>query len=284
MKPTRCRCLVLTTVAALLLLPGLQNDALAGGWTLSRGTTWLRTGFMVQITDERYFIDGSRIPYFFEGHNQTLAAFVDLRHGITDRLEAAVQLPFFGISFDDLAAERNTTGIGDLRMGLRYNLLPGPVVATVGATVKFPTGEFVNDAEIVPVGEGQYDFEVTAEVARSLWPRPGYVTALIGYRWRTPNAETGIHHGDEVLWSFEAGYGVIPRVMLKALIRGLHGLETTSFGLALPSLERRVVYFEPGVLLELSPRRTLEVSVPMSLSGQNWPAGPVFNIGVFQSF
>ena len=275
---------IMIAAAILLLLPSLQNDTQAGGWTLSRGTTWLRTGFMVQITDDRYFIDGRRIPYFFEGHNQTLAAFVDLRHGISDRLEAVVQLPFFSISFDDLAAERNTTGIGDLRLGLRYNLLPGPIVATVGAMVKFLTGEFVNDAEIVPVGEGQYDFEITAEVARSLWPRPGYVTALIGYRWRAANKETGIHHGNEVLWSFEAGYGVAPHVTLKALVRGLQGLETTSFGLPLPSLERRIVYLEPGVMVELSPRRTLELSVPMSLSGQNWPAGPVFNIGVFQTF
>ena len=284
MKPPKRHWLPVAAAAILLLLPGLQNDAQAGGWMLSRATTWLRTGFMVQITDDRYFIDGSRIPYFFEGHNQTLAAFVDLRHGISDRLEAAVQVPYFGISFDDLAAERTTTGIGDLRVGLRYNILPGPIVATLGALVKFPIGEFVNDAEIVPVGEGQYDFEVTAEVARSLWPRPGYVTALIGYRWRTANAETGINHGNEVLWSFEAGYSVAPRIALKALIRGLHGLETTSFGLPLPSLQRRIVYLEPGVLVELSPRRTLEVSVPVSLSGRNWPAGPVFNIGVFQTF
>jgi hypothetical protein len=75
--------------------------------------------------------------------------------------------------------------------------------------VKFPTGDFVNDAEVVPVGEGQYDFDFTLEAGHSFWPRPAYVSALAGYRVRRSNEQSGIHPGNEVLWLVE-GAGLAP--------------------------------------------------------------------------
>jgi hypothetical protein len=246
--------------------------------------SWFRLGFAYQSTDERYFLDGERIPYFFEGHNETTAAFVDFRRGLGSGFDVLVQLPIYSIRFDDLADERKSTGIGDLRAGARWNFLSDPVIATVGAAVKFPTGEFVNDAEIVPVGEGQYDFEVGVEMGRSLWPRPGYVTGQLGYRFRTENKKNGIDPGDEIFWSVEGGYRVFPRTMLKGLVRGLYGFDATSFGLPIASLRREVIYLEPGVIFELSPTQSIELSVPFSVRGRNWPAGPVLNIGYYQIF
>ncbi len=239
---------------------------------------------MVQVTKDRYFLDGTRTPYFFGGHNDTKGFFLDVRHGFTDRLELDVQLPYFTITFNDLAADRSSTGFGDLRLGARYKVLEGPLVITLGATVKFPTGQFDNDAEVVPVGEGQYDYELQLELARSLWPRPGYITGMIGYRIRTENSETGIDHGDELFWSLEAGYQLIPKIWFKARWRGLHGFDTSAFGFPFPSLQRRAMYLSPGVIFEVNATRSVEISMPLSLSGKNWPAGPVFNIGIFETF
>ena len=157
-------------------------------------------------------------------------------------------------------------------------------MSKLGTRIKFPTGGFVNDAEIVPVGEGQYDFEVKGEMARSLWPLPAYVTGLIGYRFRTKNEENGISYGEEIFWSAEGGFHLSSRIMLKAVFWGLDGLEATSFDLPIPSLQRRVGYLEPGVLIELAPTRGIEVSVPFTLWGQNWPAGPVLSVGFYQRF
>ena len=251
--------LVFRFLGALLLVAALPRSALAQGWTLPHGKNWVRVGLMAQFTDERYFIDGRRIPYFFDGHNETVGFFFDWRHGITDRLEIDLQVPYFGISFDDLAAQRSSGGIGDLRLGLRYNIVMNPLVVTVGGTVKFPTGEFDNDAEVIPVGEGQWDYEFQLELARSLWPRPGWISGQIGYRLRTQNPETGIDHGNEIFWSAEAGYEVIRRVALKVRGRGLHGGDTTSFGIAFPSLQRAAVYVEPGMIIEVSEVASVEV-------------------------
>ena len=268
-------------VAALI---GAAQPASAGAWVYPKGVSWFRIGFAYQSTDERYFLDGERIPYFFDGQSEVAAAFFEYRLGLGAGLEALVQLPVYNIRFDDLADNRSSTGIGDVRAGARWNFVQDTVVATVGAAVKFPTGEFVNDAEIVPVGEGQYDFEVDVEVGRSLWPRPGYVNGKLGYRFRTENKENGIDPGDEIFWSFEGGYRWISNVMFKGVVRGLYGFDATSFGLPIATLRREVIYLEPGVIFAISPTQSIEFTVPVSVRGRNWPAGAILNVGYYQTF
>jgi hypothetical protein len=268
-------------IATMVVTTGFAH---AGAWTQPKGTNWLKIGFMYQDTTERYFLNKERIPYFFDGRNRTRALLFEYVRGVTDRLDVKVQLPVFDVSFDDLSDERQSTGLGDFRIESRYNLVRDPLVFTVGGTIKFPTGEFINDAEIVPVGEGQYDFDVFGEVGRSLWPINAYVTGKLGYRFRTENQETGVAFGDEIVWRAEFGYRFSPRLSSKVLFRGLHGFEATSFGLTIDTLRRQIVYIEPGVLLNLTPRHSIEVTVPVSLGGRNWPAGPVFNISFISIF
>ena len=263
---------------------GSSSSVEAGAWTIPMRKSFFQVGFMFQDTTERYFLDGDRIPYFFDGRNRTQALFFQLTHGLTDKLEVEAQIPLFNISFDDFADDRMSTGPGDLRITGRYSLSVDPVAVVVGSTVKFPTGEFVNDAEIVPVGEGQYDFDVFAELGRSLWPKPGWVSGKIGYRWRTENPETGIDFGGELIWNIEFGYRIKGPVTAKLLARGLHGGSSTSFGISIPTLKREAVYVEPAVIIDFDPSRGLELSVPFTVRGRNWPAGPIVNVKFFQRF
>ena len=183
----RWRPLLIAVPLALAAVP-----AEPGAWVLPRGRSWVQLKLMRQDTTERYFLEGERIPFFFEGRSRTTALFLDYQRGLLEGLDARVQLPLFKLRFDDIADDRTSTGIGDVRAGLRWGVLRDPVVVTIGVEVKFPTGKFENDVEVVPVGEGQFDYDVTLELARSLWPQPGYVTGLIGYRFRTP--ERGERH------------------------------------------------------------------------------------------
>ena len=214
----------------------------------------------------------------------TRALFFEYERGITHRWDVKAQLPFFNIAFDDIADERTSNGPGDLRIESRYNLVRDPLVLTVGGAIKFPTGEFVNDAEIVPVGEGQYDVDVFVEVGRSLWPVRGYVTGKIGYRFRTKNQEIDIDFGDELIWRVEGGYQFGKRIYSKIALRGLQGFESTSFDFPIDSLRRQAVYLEPGASFTLAASRAIEVTVPISIAGRNWPAGPVLNIHFTQTF
>ena len=273
----------LAAVGALVLI-GLPAPLHAGAWVLPRGRTNVQVAFLHQDTTDRYFLDGDRIPYFFDGRSRTSALYVDARYGLTDRIEAMLQVPFFRVRFDDLADDRKSSGLGDVRLGLRYNLLKDSPVATLDVRVKFPTGTFVNDAEVVPVGEGQWDLDLAAEVAHSFWPRPFYVNGRAGYRFRGPNEESGIDFGDEVFWLVEGGYAVSARIGLKLVARGLHGQEGTSFGLAIATLKREALYLEPGLVIRASRSWIVEFAVPFTVAGQNWPAGPVFSLKVTKAF
>lgn len=256
----------------------------AGAWVLDPGRVRIEAKLLHQDTRERYFLDGARIPYFFEGHNRTSAAYADVAVGLPWRLEAALQGSVFRIDFDDLADERRSTGVGDTRLGLRRNLLRGPLVVTVGARLKLPTGRFQNDAEVVPVGEGQLDYDVSLELGRSLWPKPGYLTGELGYRFRSENRENGIRPGNELFWSLEGGYSPLRRFTIKLLARGLQGQESTAFALPITTLKRKAVYLEPGLILDLGGGRGVSVSAPFTVAGRNWPAGPVLSVGVWQAF
>jgi hypothetical protein len=269
---------------AFSMLFACASFAHAGAWTLPKGVNWFKVGLMYQDTTERYFLNGERIPYFFDGRNQTRALFFEYVRGLTDRWDVKVQLPVFAIAFDDFADERESNGLGDFRVESRYNVLDDPMVLTLGGAIKFPTGKFVNDAEIVPVGEGQYDFDVFAEVGRSLWPVNGYVTGKIGYRFRNENEETNIAFGDEIIWRAEVGYRFNRRWSTKVLARGLYGFESMSFGLNIETLRREVVYIEPGVHFAFTEKQGVEVTIPVSVRGRNWPAGPVFIVSFVSLF
>lgn len=270
--------------AALVLLAGPSPRAWAGAWVLPARAAWGQIGVFHQDTTERYFLDGNRTPYFFEGRNRTTGLFFDLRYGVTDRLEIGAQLPVYRLQFDDLADRRRSTGLGDLRFASRWNLRKGSTVATLGAAIKFPTGEFVNDAEVVPVGEGQYDVDLTAEMGHSFWPRPAYANVLAGYRLRGANRANGISPGDEFFWSVEGGHRILSRLSVKGVARGLHGERSTSFGLEIQTLKREAVYLQPGLVWELAPERGIDLSLPFTIKGRNWPAGVSVGVGFYTRF
>ena len=282
MSSSRARALCL--VSALGVGAIAPARASAGAWVLPAKRAWGQISFFHQTTEERYFLDGERIPYFFEGRNQTSGLFLDLRYGVLGRLELVLQAPVYRLAFDDLADSRRSTGIADVRAGARFAILNGTNVLTAGVAVKFPTGEFVNDAEVVPVGEGQYDVDLTIEAGRSFWPRRAYVSALVGYRLRGANDENGIHPGNELLWLIEGGHKLVSRLSLKAVARGLHGGSSTSFGLDIPTLKREAVYLQPGLVWDLGKERSVELAFPFTVKGRNWPAGLSVGVGFNSRF
>lgn len=275
-------CVVLATAVAELAIAPARSAA--GAWVLPARRGWAQVSVFHQETRERYFLDGRRIPYFFEGRNRTSGLFADVRYGVLERLEVAVQMPLYRLEFDDLADRRRSTGLGDLRLGGRWSFRKGSTVATVGAALKFPTGEFVNDAEIVPVGEGQYDLDLTGETGHSFWPRAAYVSVLAGYRLRGTNRKNGISPGDEFFWSVEGGHRIVSRLTLRGAARGLHGRRSRSFGLEIPTLKREAVYVQPGVVWELAPERGIEMSLPFTVKGRNWPAGLAVGVSIYSRF
>ncbi|WP_238314656.1 hypothetical protein, partial [Methylobacterium crusticola] len=80
------------------------------------------------------------------------------------------------------AEPRTDTGLSDIRALAKFRLLSKPLVLAFKAGLKVPTGEFKNEDGLIPVGEGQWDFDFVGQVGRSFWPLPLYGNIDLGYR------------------------------------------------------------------------------------------------------
>ena len=291
--------------AAVALLAALAcqipGNVVAGAWTLPRNHVWCKVAFLGQTTDEEYvgasgsgrgpdparvYNVGNRARYRFNGKYRSRALFFDLFYGATDRIDVGLQLPFFRQEYQDtplltgFGEPRRATGFGDFRGFLKVNLLNLPAVGTLKFGFKAPSGEFVNEDGLIPVGEGQWDFDAIVQMGRSFWPAPFYVNGDFGYRLRLRNAEIDRDPGDEWIFLAEAGMQLRRSVLVGIKIHGIRGKAATVFGARIQSDIKKISYISP--VISLGPFRgfTLETAMNISVHGRNYPAGWMAVVGL----
>ena len=275
--------------------------ALGGAWTVPASGFWGKVSWFRQTSSE-WYIDspepqvirtggdveftqlpaGTRRPYRFGGEYRSKAVFAEGFYGVTDWLDLGVQVPWFDQVYRDTtrAEAPADAGFSDLRIFAKLRALRSPAVLTLKLGVKIPTGEFVNQDGLIPVGEGQWDFEVLVQAGRSFWPVPAYANLEAGYRLRMENRDVQRDPGDEWLVNAEAGWRPRPRLMLALKLEALHGRAGRSFGFENPSLKKRIVYLGPAVSWTLFGRTAAELALRRTLAGRNFPAGHQLALGL----
>ena len=292
------RLAVLALLTALLPVP---RDLHAGAWTLPAGHFWTKLAFLKQATDEEYvsvggqgrppdptvlYTPGDRARYRFNGMYDSRALFFDIHYGITDRLDVGVQLPFYQQRFSDDALlvgfgePRRATGFGDLRAFLKFRVTDRPLVATLKVGAKAPTGRFVNEDGIIPVGEGQWDYDFILQLGRSFWPVPAYATGEVGYRLRLRNREIDRDPGEEFTFLGEVGYSPLDQLLFALKLDGLRGRPARILGIKSTSTVSRVTYLSPTVAFGPVGKASIEAALRITLGGRNFPAGQMLVIGV----
>ncbi len=285
----------LLTVTAIL--HGLSPTIIhAGAWALPQGRFWGKVTYFQQATDEWYisakqfngvwFDAGTRRPYNFEGSYESKAVFIEGFYGVTDRLDVGAQIPYFDQTFQDATRSEPPTdsGFSDLRMMAKFRLLERPLVLTLKGAVKFPTGDFVNEDGLIPVGEGQWDFDFGVQAGRSFWPLPAYVAVEYAYRIRRENEEILRDPGEETLINGEVGYNLTPKLMLATKVELLRGGAGTDFGIRSSSSIKRITYLAPTVSYAVHGSTVAEVAMRFSLNGRNFPAGKQITLGMSTDF
>jgi hypothetical protein len=285
------------TSLILCLLALSVESALAGAWTLPAGKTWAKVTYFQQRADEWYTANaefsgrlydaGTRRPYRFGGEYESKAVFIEGFVGITDRLDLGAQIPYFDQKFsDDTRLEPGAdAGFSDLRLLAKFRLTEKPAIVTLKTGVKLPTGEFRNEDGLIPVGEGQSDYDFILQVGRSFWPLPIYANAEVGYRVRTKNQQINRDPGDEWLYNAEVGYNPTDRLLLALKVEALRGGKGTEFGfIRSASLIKRITYISPTVSYHLAGGAALEVAVRSTINGRNFPAGHQLTAGLSSGF
>ena len=270
-----------------LILLGAAANVSAGAWTLPRGQLWGKLTYFQQHTEEwyvgkgRFGAPGTRARYDFDGQYESRAVFFEGLYGVTDRLDLGLQVPYFDQSFANIAfAEpRTDTGLSDIRALAKLRLLSKPLVLALKTGVKVPTGEFKNEDGLIPVGEGQWDFDFVGQVGRSFWPLPLYGNIDLGYRVRTRNEQIDRDPGDEWFLNAEVGYQLVRQLMLVGKCEVLRSHPAIVFG-SIEAEIKRITYLTPALLYTIGQRTMIEAAVRFSLNGRNFPAGRQFVLGV----
>ena len=270
-----------------LILLGAAADVGAGAWTLPRGQLWGKLTYFQQQTQEwyvgkgRFGVPGTRARYDFDGQYESRAVFFEGLYGVTDRLDLGLQVPYFDQSFANtvFAEPRTDTGLSDIRALAKLRLLAKPLVLAFKAGVKVPTGEFKNEDGLIPVGEGQWDFDFVGQVGRSFWPLPLYGNIDLGYRVRTRNEQIDRDPGDEWFLNAEVGYQLMRQLMLVGKCEVLRSSPAIVFG-SIEAEIKRITYLTPALLYTIGQRTMIEAAVRFSLNGRNFPAGRQLVLGV----
>ncbi len=253
-------------------------------WVEPPGQGWVQVSVYYHNTRNRYDEDSKVRRLFSEGGRSiTSSVFLTAAGGLVRGLDAWVQVPYHRLQFNDVVDERESTGIGDPRVHLRIGPelfgLSSPVPVALRGGVKFPAGRYTRDSEVIPLAEGQRDWEVMLELGHSFWPRPVYLSGWVGYRWRETN-EAAVHKpGDEVFFFANVG-GNAGAFNWKVAFDGLFGRTPAFLGLPLESARRRLVQVLPTVGWDVGVG-VIEVGGRFPFSGRNLPAGPALVVGYF---
>lgn len=277
---------LMAVVLSIALLTALGVQPAAAQWTQGRaGRVWVKVAGFFQQTDEKFGAFGEREPWINNGESNSRAIFTDIIVGVHPSVDVWVQVPYFDLRFDRPSVnEISSTGVGDIRGWVRWNFLSlgngsTPLAVRIGA--KAPVGHSPLDGEIVPLGEGQWDFEMFGEIGHSFWPAPVYAEVWLGYRQRFERADPDKpqkNPGEEIVYLVEAGVQPTPDALVKLTVDGFEGDRWVREGLRV-NFERRITTMQFAVAIRTGPLWP-EIGVRVPVSGQQFPAGPQFVIAV----
>lgn len=147
-------------------------------------------------------------------------ATLDMNYGLTERFGLQVTVPYKHVTSDAqigglTPVPYSDKGIGDVRVALKYNVLPTlRSMVVVGMGVDLPTGDYGQRVQggslaesTLQIGKGNFGFVPSIYQSYELIPHRLNQFALASYRHTLKNSD-GYKFGDEL--NLSAGFNIIP--------------------------------------------------------------------------
>ncbi len=287
---------VLVLAAGLLLPGGLGAQAICAAphsspslrssgsiETIEPLTGWVQVSFFRQRSTEFFNQLGDLQPLLANTAVRTNSIFVTSAFGITEGLEVWGQLPIHDLESTSSAGDSGRRGLGDPRFAVRVGseLLGLPhLPVMVRGGVKFAGTNFPVDATIIPLSEGQTDWEVSLETGYYFSGAfPLQVIGSVGYRWRRLNEDNGRKPGDERFAFLSVG-GPQSGWRWSLAVEALWGKAPVDNGLKLTSSKRKLIQLDPSLAYQLG-RAEVEVALRLPVAGRNLASANALTIGFY---
>ena len=266
-----------TALVVVGLLLGLCAEAGAGAWSQARGSYYAKLSGIFYRSDEVFNDMGDRAAMGMD--DESFAgdqSFLYLEYGLLEQLTLIGQTSAGKLMAENRLLRKKTRGVGDVDIGVKYQLVNRPLVLSPQIKVKIPTGYH---AEYDPaLGTGKADLEFRLLAARSLYPWPLYLGAEAGYRFR------GGAFSNQVPYFLEVGATPHERFFVKGYVEGAETLsdEPETLGLVGLAQVSEGDYVKTGLnaACKLTGSLWVDLLWERVVTGENVGAGGSWGVGL----
>jgi hypothetical protein len=250
----------------------------AGAWSRAAGSYYAKVSGLLYHSEDFFNDMGRRAPMGMDGERfRAGQSFLYLEYGLRDRLTLVSSLSAGRLVSEDQFVESTTWGVGDVEVGIKYQLSEEVLVVAPQFTLKVPSGY---NADFDPsMGTGEIDAEARLLVSRSLYPLPVYFSAELGYRKR------GGVYSDQIPYVVEAGITPHQRLFAKIFWSGTDTRrkdESEASGIVGLAQVSEGDFLKAGAQLDIGITEFLwfDVLFERIVDGENIGAGTTWGIGL----
>ena len=269
LQPFLTVCLALMTAGSLF----------AGAWTQEKGKSYHRVAANYYDANEEYDADGDSRHMDFNGKFTDFNLNYYMEYGILDELTVMASVYYKMIEQESDDYKYDIYGMGDVDLGVRYHLHNSNIgIFSLQGMIKIP--ELYDEDDTLPLGNGQYDYELRLLYGRSLWPMiPGYMNLEAGHRWRDKAPSDEFRYLAEI--GSELGKYFYTRAKLDALVSMNNADEfTDDFGNPTSTLEYDLSKLDLTLGYHITESIGLELGYTQALWGENTAKGITWTFAV----
>ena len=253
-----------------------SSPTLSQGGTITSlppGGGWAQISFFRQRSLSAFNQNGDVQDFLAASDFLTRSVFLTASVGLVEGIDLWAQFPVHNLDVTSDGGNSASSGVGDLRVAVRVTPEIFGIEAPLGLRIggKTPGSTFPVDATVLPLTEGQRDFEVSLESGTALDFLPVYLAGWVGYRWRGLSDVREYEPGEETFGHLAVG-GAVGDLTLEVGADALWGQAPTVSGLTLSDDARRLLQIVPTVGYPVGPGK-IEVSGQFPLAGRNLPNG-----------
>lgn len=267
---------VLAVLVVLLVFP---SAARAGAWAQKDKGLYAKASIVRSSAGRQYKENGETFQLLSENEPGSFTLWGLLVYGefgLLPKLTVTMSTQLSTAAVESDLIEVRTSGMGDVRTGLKFQFLDEPLVMSVMGTVTTPTG-YTPDPSVTKaptLGLGVPMYEGSLLIGKSFHPLPMYASAQTGFRYRGSRLSRGgdtVDYPPEIPYLAEVGVQPVDWLWVRGVVNGVHGLGDPDAldAFSLSPLTQSYTKVGPSLIFNLGEHYQINVDYLYTATGVN---------------